>query len=254
MSSALFTLSGLYAIVFHKNNLWILGTSFVLAIVSLVWAFVSEWRNEHNKLLKEVEKRKRDHDTYGNTMKELRSRLEYEINSNRPEVFAEYAKDLIFDEVEGDSWDPGLWLECPEGILLSNTGRTIAYNVSLDPVTTDEFSLYFPPVLRIGINESSYVLAYMQPSSNVDFTDRSSIRIKEQNGTDGDAFYEINDAPGGKRITIHPGLRLRVEWRDSSGNHFFSTSKNCEFSAIERMKPPLKEEDKQAAYEDEEIE
>jgi hypothetical protein len=56
MSCAAFTILGVYALAMHKDNPWLIRSSFVLAGVFVVIAIALAWRDEHSKLLAEIVK------------------------------------------------------------------------------------------------------------------------------------------------------------------------------------------------------
>jgi hypothetical protein len=63
------------------------------------------------------------------------------------------------------------------------------------------------------------------------------------------ALYQTIGVGESKQVEVGTGLQLKVMWRDSSRNHFFSKSKEGEFLFIERMEAPITEDEMREAYE-----
>jgi hypothetical protein len=56
MSCAASSILGLYALVFQKDNHWLVRSSFIFAGVFIIVAIALAWRDEHRKLLTELER------------------------------------------------------------------------------------------------------------------------------------------------------------------------------------------------------
>ena len=54
MSCAVFTFVGLYSLVFHKSNLWVVGASIVAGVALFFWAAFLVWNDEHQARIQEL--------------------------------------------------------------------------------------------------------------------------------------------------------------------------------------------------------
>jgi hypothetical protein len=123
IASAVFLTVGL---VEHHTGKSITGFSFVMLAVALfAFGCYKAWMDEHGKLTAEVEKHHRE-------IEQRDKQIEHYINSNRPEVYSSYSLPLFFDERSNFSWDAGLWLYCPQAVTLTNSGKSTAFDVSVE--------------------------------------------------------------------------------------------------------------------------
>jgi hypothetical protein len=69
--------------------------------------------------------------------------LEQIINSNRPELFAHGSEQLDFHETSycNSTWDDQPHLITREAFQIANSGKTAAFEVSIDPILSDSFRI-----------------------------------------------------------------------------------------------------------------
>jgi hypothetical protein len=244
----------------------------VVAALAFCFGAYDAWDVEHQSLLSESERHAASEKTHEETTTDLRARiqdlqtnltergseLERIRNSNRPEVFVWPSETAVFKQVQAVNFFGGLIEPTPEYALfacddfgkLINSGRSVAYEIEFPPVVTDAFSITVEnkPQLEVGANAA--VSASLRFPKTPKSDENTSLCATDESGFP--LFYEVSDTPSGKQVQLFGGFKLKVTWRDSSRNHFFSTSKDGKVSFIESMPAPLTDEEMQEAYEQQE--
>jgi hypothetical protein len=262
MSCAAFTFLGLYLTKYPQTPHWTYWANGALAAFFLLLATFLVWKEERSLLLSktdEIAALSKAHefavDLLTSSRNDFQDRLlrrekelEKAINFNRPEVFAAYAPPAKFIYRKPDSWYPETGYVCNDAVTVTNMHGGAAYQVEIVTVVTEFFYIFFSSVATLAPGEATSVKATLQPRGLLMPTD-DVVGCYAQQESGGLFFY--TDLING-HVDVHTGLKLRVKWRDSGNNHFSSTNKNGEFSAIQREPTPLTEEEMQEAYEQDE--
>ena len=262
MSCAAFTFLGLYLTKYPQTPYFIYWATGCFAILFLILATFFVWKEERYLLMiktNEIHSLSKGHestmdillssrDDYKERLARTERELDRAVNTNRPEVFSVYASPATFIYRKPDSWYADEGYVCRDAVSVMNTRGSTAYQVTITPVVTEFFYIFFGTVASLVSGETVGIKATLQPRGLLMPTDAVTGCYVQQ---DSGGFFFYTDLING-HVELHTGLELQVKWRDSSNNHFSSSSKNGEFSAIQREPTPLTDEEMREAYEQDE--
>jgi hypothetical protein len=246
----------------------------VLGALAFCFGAYIAWDVEHQSYLSEVERHDTSRKIHEDTAIDLRAHihdlqtslvergreLERAVNNNRPEVFIwpensaifkAYSISGIYARLVGESSE-SFHFACPEFAQVVNSGKSAAYQIDIPSIYTDAFSLHFASIPHLDVGAKTSISATLVASELPEAKDGTFHNATQDSGSI--TYYEVTDTINGKQIELSVGLRVKITWRDSSRNHFFSTYRNGLVSFIEAMDAPLTDEEMQAAYEQEDYE
>ena len=259
---ALFSVSFLEHVTNHN-----LAAYFLVVIAALAFAFGAycAWDVEHQRLLAETKSHMEDNcnretsavnlqATVHHLQTSLDSRsaeLERVITANRPEIFSSYSNALLFEEIPPNGWDIESTFVCRSAIKIENTTKATAIDVCLESIDCDYFSICFSPIPKMLQGQTEMVDA-RATFYELECDGDTWQQVYQPDGV-GNFLYSGDENDSKKTAKIEQGMNLKVTWKDSSGNCFFSTTRNGIHSAIQRMECPMTDEEKRIALSEDEV-